>query len=301
MLKKIYDRIISNILYQISRNTEEIIAKHLFVREVKMAIANIEDKDEQVKRDDRIVVSLTSFGKRVDEVYLTIYSLLKQTIKPDVIVLWLAENEFNDSDIPETLKSLKKMGLTIKYTKDIRSYKKLIPALYEYPNDIIVTVDDDMIYRADLVEKLYKSYLENPNCIICGRANQISFDGNESLKPYTEWDFDVSREEPSASIIATGVGGVLYFPGCLDKEVLNEKAFMSLSPTSDDIWFKCMATIKGVKYKIIDKNSTESTSNIRLNSYAFGELSEVNIHQGKNDLHFKNVIKAYQIGLEKFK
>lgn len=42
---------------------------------------------------------------------------------------------------------LRDKELTIDWYHDIKSYKKLIPTLQKYPDSIIVTADDDIIYR----------------------------------------------------------------------------------------------------------------------------------------------------------
>ena len=55
----------------------------------------------------KIIVSLTSYGRRVKNVHYTIISLLRQTIKPDIIVLWLDNSNWDDSNIPKSIKILK--------------------------------------------------------------------------------------------------------------------------------------------------------------------------------------------------
>ena len=69
------------------------------------------------------------------EIHYTLYSLLNQTVKPDEVVLWLAKEQFpnGNDDIPPAVLDLQKNGLTIKWCEDLRSYKKLIPSLKEYP------------------------------------------------------------------------------------------------------------------------------------------------------------------------
>ena len=92
-----------------------------------------------------IVVSLTTYGRRVHDVYLTIESLMEQTLKANRILLFL-DNGFRSTPLPITLKKLEERGLEIHFCKDIRSYTKLIPALMMCPDDAIVTVDDDMSF-----------------------------------------------------------------------------------------------------------------------------------------------------------
>lgn len=62
--------------------------------------------------------------------------------------------------------------------KDIRSYKKLIPILKKYPNKIIVTADDDVIYKKDWLERLYKDHLKYPNYILVHRVTKFIYNSN---------------------------------------------------------------------------------------------------------------------------
>lgn len=109
---------------------------------------------------------------------MTIKSLLKQTIKPNKIILWLAKTEFikKEKNLPLNLLLLIKKGLDIKFIKkNIKSYKKLIPSLKKYPNNLIITVDDDIIYRKDTIEKLYKNYIKFPKDIIAHRITKFKY------------------------------------------------------------------------------------------------------------------------------
>ena len=119
------------------------------------------------KRKPQLIISVTSFSQRIRDVHFTLYSLLTQTLKPDAVVLWLGEEEFPDKEnnLPQSVLALKRNGLTIKWCKDTGSYKKLIPSLKEYPDDIIVTADDDIYYRPNWLELLYNAYLKEPQYI----------------------------------------------------------------------------------------------------------------------------------------
>lgn len=94
-----------------------------------------------------MTISLTTFGKRIQDVFLAIESIGFQSLKAGRVVLWLAEDEFQDSRLPLSLNRLVERGLTVNYYEDIKQYKKLIPSLKSYPNDIIITIDDDMLYN----------------------------------------------------------------------------------------------------------------------------------------------------------
>ena len=120
--------------------------------------------------EHEVIVSLTSFGKRIFDVYLAIESFMQGTIKPNKIILWLSENEFNGKMLPHTLQLQQVRGLEIKFCKDLRSYKKLIPSLKLYPDACIITIDDDVIYEYDIVERLVNAHLNDTHTICACRV-----------------------------------------------------------------------------------------------------------------------------------
>ena len=136
------------------------------------------------ERCPKIIVSLTSFPKRINTVSITINTILRQSVKPDKIILWLAKEEFPEgkSKLPEDLLKLEKFGLTIDWCENLLSYKKLIPTLRLYPNDIIITADDDIYYEEDWIESLYSKYLQNPEYVYVRRAIRVKYDGNNLIR-----------------------------------------------------------------------------------------------------------------------
>lgn len=102
----------------------------------------------------QIIVSLTSSGQRIHNAYLAIESIMQQTLKPNKIILWLAEEEFSHNQLPESLKILESRGLEIRFCEDQKTYNKLIPTLKLHPDDIIITIDDNVIYPIDLLDRL---------------------------------------------------------------------------------------------------------------------------------------------------
>ena len=200
------------------------------------------------KRFPKIIVSLTTYPGRIDIVHKTIITLLQQTMKPDEVILWLAEEQFPDKKLPKSLTDLEQYGLSIRWCNDIRSYKKLIPTLKEYPQDIIITFDDDYYYDKNTVKNLYEEYLNYPNCVIGTRAMRLVPDKkchrfNLIRRSYIYDDTYL----PSYLNTTIGFGGVLYPPCALSEDVLDEDKFMSVIPTNDDIWFWANAVKNGTK------------------------------------------------------
>ena len=207
-----------------------------------------------IKRKPKLIVSLTSYPRRINVVSLVIDSLLRQSLKPDMVILWLAEDEFpeKERDLPKTLLRYVKFGLTIRWYHNIRSYKKIIPALSFYPNDIIVTADDDSIYPEYWLERLYISYLHSPKEIHCHHAFQMKLDENYNI---------LGREIRTAPGIlmpnehAVGIGGILYPPNLLLQEAQNESTFIANAPTDDDMWMWAMERIAGTPIRLVDNHT----------------------------------------------
>ncbi|WP_139015437.1 hypothetical protein [Pseudoalteromonas sp. TB64] len=115
-----------------------------------------------------------------------------------------------------------------------------------------MTFDDDVIYPYNHVERLYKEHKKSPKDVVCHRAHAILVHNN-SVKPYQQWSFDVSRLDAGSLIFPVGIGGILYPDGCFNDVVCNESLFMALCPTADDIWFKFMALKNGYKAKVVNQ------------------------------------------------
>ena len=204
----------------------------------------------------RLIVSLTSFPARIKTVSYTIESILLQNKRPNMVVLWLGDDKFpnKEQDLPKSLTRLTQFGLTIKWCKDIRSYTKLVPSIEEFPEDIIVTVDDDVWYPPHWLENLWKSYLKAPNCIHADRVMQVRVTDGK-IDKYVDWKFQIfGPKEPSYLWHFTGTGGVLYPPHCLHEDVNDREKFLVLAPSVDDIWFWAMAILNHTKCIVIENN-----------------------------------------------
>lgn len=243
--------------------------------------------------DAEVVVSLTTYGKRLYEVYLTIESIMQGTMRPNRIILWLAEDNKYE-ELPISLKMQEKRGLEIDFTKDIRSFKKLIPSLKKYPDSIIITIDDDVLYECDFVENLVRSYLKDPRFVYGNRVKLIEIGKDKMPLDYRKWKNLDNGVEPSVYNISIGVGGVLYPPHCFTDEVFNEQNFMSICPTADDLWFWYMAKSKGVntaKAFTHDKIGNDFIVNPGVQDVA---LTKHNVSGGAaNNRQIQNILNKY--------
>lgn len=241
-------------------------------------------------KNSNVIITLTSYSERLNDIKYTLYSLFSQNLKPQKIVLYL---EYG-TKIPETLSIFVENGLNIEFCEDIGSYTKLIPALKKYANYVLVTADDDIYYPSDWLEKLYNSYQKTPSEIHCHRAHLISFNNNEPL-PYEKWEKHISNVKSSYKNFLTGVGGVLYPPNCFSNEIFNQTKFLTLAPHADDIWFWAMAILNNRKICVVDNNikNLKVTNILRqLNFKGLKTLYAQN-KNGGNDKQLLAILKEY--------
>ncbi len=248
-------------------------------------------------RTPRIIVSMTSFPARIQKVKEAVLSLMVQTVKADKIVLWLAKDNFphGESELPEGLLQLKRKGLEIKWCDvDYRSYKKILPSLKEFPEDIILTADDDLIYPPTMIEQLYDSYKKYPTSISAVRTHQMTFEENGSIKPYCEWKKEDSEYigMPRMDLFPTTGAGTLFLPHCLPEITTDWNAIMENCPNADDIWIKVMSLVNHVPVVL-----TAEQKRLR---YIPGTQEDRlwNINRVENDKQLNNVLKKYNVSFD---
>lgn len=241
-----------------------------------------------------VIVSMTSYGNKLYQCYLAVESMLHQTMKPNRIILWLDETKYNDRTLlPLALQEQEKRGLEIRLCKDVRSHTKLVPALQSFPDDVIITIDDDIIYPIDFVERLIKEYNQDPTKIYFYRGHYMLTDANSRPGPYLDWVRKGAVDE-SIYNFPTGVGGILYPPHCLHPDVTKDEIFLKLCPTADDVWFKIMSYLNNVICKKIKVPHYEEHF-VPIDIEEETSLQRTNVTNGANDRQIESLFKYYNI------
>jgi hypothetical protein len=195
-----------------------------------------------------LIVSLTSYHKRFDVLAATLKTLLTQTVAADRVVLWIAHADLDR--LPPEVRALEARGLSIQATDDLRSYKKIIPALKAFPDAFIVTADDDVYYPERWLETFSQAHVPGDPTVLAHRAHRMMFDGAD-LAPYDRWIFEIDDPKPGWDVFFTGVGGVFYPPGALHPDTADVDLLTRLCPTGDDIWLNWMAKRNGAQVRKI--------------------------------------------------
>lgn len=121
---------------------------------------------------ERIIVTLTTWSKRIGNIPYVLDTIYSQTLPPDLVVLNLAFEEV----VPENVQEyIDQHCIEINRVLDTKVYKKLIPTLRKYPNDCVISIDDDWLYPQMMIEdfmNIHKRYPNNPISgnreVVCG-------------------------------------------------------------------------------------------------------------------------------------
>jgi hypothetical protein len=226
-----------------------------------------------------VAVSLTSFGRRVEDVALAIESIGAGTIRPSRLVLWLDDPALMDS-LPDSLHRLRERGLEVALAENWGPHTKYYPyvvgcAEHRLP---LVTADDDILYPPWWLTGLLREHTAMPDAVHCYRANVVRLAG-EALAPYQQWPRCNDRVADVARF-ATGVSGVIYPPAMLDELRRRATGFLDTAPRADDVWLHWVALRSGTPVRQVSR--TPRHWPVIPHSQVTG-LVQGNVHEGGND------------------
>lgn len=196
------------------------------------------------------VVSLTSYGERIDTTFLAIESIAQGSLLPSEMILWLDEEARYES-LPITLVRLKKRGLTVRLCKNYGPHKKYYPYV-DLRNEFdgpMATADDDILYPKNWLSTLAQAFHTDPNVVSGYRARVISLEGGR-IAPYMKWTL-CSSTKPSWRHLLNGSSGVIYPPRMLSALKSAGSEFEQCCPKADDVWLHATALRTGFKIRQI--------------------------------------------------
>lgn len=200
-----------------------------------------------------LAVSFTSYPARIGYAADIVNQMHSQTMKPDSVFLTLCREEFpgGEASLPEELRTQINGGLVsiIWCDTNIKAHKKYLYTFRQLDGSVIVTVDDDIKFKPDILEKLWYSYLRYPEAVSAIRTHYMTVSTDGRIMPYEKWvkDTGMLMHKPSHRLLATGGAGALYPPSVLrNNEMLQESLMMELAPLADDLYLKAMELTEGV-------------------------------------------------------
>ena len=200
-----------------------------------------------VRGEAPVVVSLTSYGSRVDTVAYAIESIAAGRTRPRRLILWLDDPASRYEHRPAALRRLEARGLEVRLTENWGPHKKYFPALSIASGRRPARSPPPTTTRCTPAPGSPGCGVpprDAPGEILCYRANVVEIDGDR-LTPYAAWP-RCRDTVASVARFATGVSGVWYPPAMLRALQLRGTEFVARAPRADDIWLHWVALRSGI-------------------------------------------------------
>lgn len=131
-----------------------------------------------------VIVSMTSWIKRIKYVKLVVESIMNNTVQPDRLYLNLSKKEFDGIELPQDLvdyfNSNERLIINWVSGPNTKAMKKIFPILkYLQDDDIIIDADDDILFPKDLIESRLNDFERNGRkyCITSNTHTSVGFGG----------------------------------------------------------------------------------------------------------------------------
>ncbi|WP_127555559.1 glycosyltransferase [Saccharospirillum alexandrii] len=237
-----------------------------------------------------VVVSFTSIPSRLPILHLTVRSLLRQTVHPEKLVLWLHHDL--KPQVPERLNALQNELFEIRYADQTCAHRKLVHALAAFPGKTIVTCDDDLLYRPNWLATLYQEHQNHPDDVIGHECRRIHYSEQGDTLPYAQWRME-QRGTSHRDTLAIGFGGTLYPANRLHRDTTDPKLYLNLAPRADDLWFKAMSLLNGTQTRRSEQPPRKPIPIIRSQAEALGKT---NIKLDQNRTQWNAIREHYDLG-----
>jgi hypothetical protein len=193
-------------------------------------------KPAPVRRTSPYAISLTSWSRRLNDLQLTLVTLIKQDVRPAAIYVWLTEEDL--ALVPmENRRLFETEGVRFKSCPDYRSHKKWLPLILSGHREPFVVCDDDIFYPREWFGRLVAE--DRGDAYVGCKCHRMSSGRNGLPKSYSEWEKEIyHREAPSELLFTTGCGGEILHPVRLSERALDWGAINEHALFADDVWLK---------------------------------------------------------------
>ena len=202
--------------------------------------------------NNHYVISMTTIPSRKKRIKDNIESILGQSWQGFYKYCINIDDNLSEEDYAfyESLKELdERIEINICDNK-WRSCNKLLPTLKKYPDDVIITVDDDICYGKDCLKYLVEEHEKNPDCVIAHEINPIIVKDGKFESFVNVLDLKLGQKEFGKYLSNC----CLFPPHIFDNTDLfdYDKMMYCTKGTHDELWFWLMSTING--YNVIGLN-----------------------------------------------
>ncbi len=237
----------------------------------------------------RRIVSLTTIATRIAMLEPTLTSLLRQSVAPDEIILWLPRNyrRVGQKPLTEVPGFILESGISVRWCEDLGPFTSLGPNLRREDSDtIIVTADDDVLYPEGWFEGLVAASERFPDSAL-GYRGRIFKDYDDMRYLHTHLFY--GSEVPRKIDVISGTWGALYKARFFDDTIFDLDSFPD-SYHNDDLWISGYLARKRIPIHVLPDPGIEPIMEIALHD----SLWSTNQHAPYNDAIIAHYAEAFR-------
>ena len=190
----------------------------------------------------RVVISLTTIPERRPLLEKTLDSIARQSRQPEAVYLWLPDERFRGKGL-----NYRFPGVEVRTGADLGPAMKLLPVLMLEcePDTRIITIDDDVEYPPELVERLANASAMQPShaigftgwCVEEGPIGHQVHHFNEDV---------IAAKMHQIVHVLEGYRGVIYQRGFFESDIFEHLRSLDAFWFHDDILFSGYLASRGV-------------------------------------------------------
>ena len=207
-----------------------------------------------------IIVSIKTMYERLEMLKVNISNLLKQKDWFDKLIIVIDNNLTKDQykEYYEFKKLDDKVSILIEDDHKWRSCNKLLPVMKRYPEDDIITMDDDTYYPEDTIKLLVQKHNDErfKKLIIAHISSQLFFTNvNEKYQHFIGYLYSIGINVNSVTYNKYLSNATLFPAHTFDNtDIWNYDKMMELTEgVHDELWFWINSTKKGIPCYQLDK------------------------------------------------
>lgn len=194
------------------------------------------------------IVSLTTFPARIHNLWMVIYGMYRQTIRPARIIVILTKEEMPEGEksLPKSLGMFAGKGVEFKFVdENLFPHNKYFYVRQWFPERNVITIDDDLLYYSDTIERLVELNRKFPFAVCSNRIHVLRYD-SKRFHPYKSWVREQKVTAPSQDYCSLGYSAVFYPAVFNHEELYQAELIKSLCLKADDLWLKAMELMAGI-------------------------------------------------------
>lgn len=254
-----------------------------------------EYKINLLKRQRKMIISVTSDKEGFINLYNTLTSILHNSMQPSKIILTIYTEDY--PYLPKNILQLinnNKLELILSYN-NIKQHLKYFEVMKKYRDYAIITINDNTLYSKDFIKSLFKSYLEYPNCIHASKVNPFLISDSPICSYEEDKELDKNSSiKPSSQFMAITDHGTLFPPDIL---TISDDNIEEIQKCIDDVDLY-------LKYLEVNKNvRTVFVPNLlcpKLNNSSLKEKEEnqfINLPNNKSLKYINTLNKTKEINI----